>query len=111
MLGNGVERSSLAASILACLAIQPGADVDVTTVASWLRLRGHPNVRPAALRHALHELRRADILYLVDTGEGRQGTRGLGRVGLSARSVALVREHSVEALYEHYRSALVRQSA
>ncbi len=108
MPGNGAERSSLAASILACLAIEPGADVDVTTVASWLRLRGHPNVRPAALRHALHELRRADILYLVDSGERGQGARGLGRVGLSARSVALVRERSVEALYDHYCGALVR---
>ncbi len=105
MLGNGAERSSLAASILACLALEPGADVDVTTVASWLRLRGHPNVRPAALRTALHELRRADLLYLDDSGEGRQGARGLGRAGLSARSVALLRERSVEALYEHYLGA------
>lgn len=108
-LPESATRSALAASILTCLALEPGADVEVVTLASWLRLRGHPNVRPAALRNAIHELCRADLLYAVSSGATRQGARGLGRVGLSARSVAMLGSRAAAALRDHVHHALAQE--
>ncbi len=95
---NGRVRASIAETILACLALEPGRDLELATVASWVRLRGHPYATTGTVLKAIHILCRAEILYLVNPGQGDRGGRKLGRVGLTGRALALLEDSGADAL-------------
>lgn len=96
-------RASIMETIVACLALEPGRDLELTTVASWVRLRGHPYATTGSVRKAIHLLCRADILYTVDSGAAKRGGGKLGRVGLTGRAMALLEDAGEDALLEHLR--------
>ncbi len=95
---NGRVRASIAETILACLALEPGRDLELTTVAAWVRLRGHPYATTGAVLKAIHILCRADVLYLENPGRADRGGKKLGRVGLTGRAMALLEDAGAEAL-------------